>query len=84
MNWGRYPWTLRTSLADVFGKQAGSITTASAHERHYESFGGAYAAVEADLKYVEANASDLRVYFVGNNYRMVLRSSSTVAALRIL
>ena len=52
----------------------GSITaTASAHERHYESFSEVrMPQVEADLKYVEANASDLRVYFVGNNYRMVL------------
>ncbi|MEC7281808.1 MAG: ABC transporter permease subunit, partial [Verrucomicrobiota bacterium] len=52
----------------------GSITaTASAHERHYESFSEVrMPQVEADLKYVEANASDLRVYFLGNNYRMVL------------
>ena len=46
---------------------------ASAHERHYESFSEVrMPQVEADLKYVEANASDLKIYFVGNNYRMVL------------
>lgn len=46
---------------------------ASAHDRHYESFSEVrMPQVEADLKYVEANASDLKIYFVGNNYRMVL------------
>lgn len=46
---------------------------ASAHERHYESFSEVrMPQIEADLKYVEANASDLRIYFGGNNYRMVL------------
>ena len=52
----------------------GSISaTASAHERYYEAFSEVrMPQAEADLKYVEANASDLRVYFAGNNYRMVL------------
>ena len=46
---------------------------ASAHERHYESFSEVrMPQIEADLKHVEANASDLKIYFVGNNYRMVL------------
>lgn len=46
---------------------------ASAHDRHYESFSEVrMPQVEADFKYVEANASDLKIYFVGNNYRMVL------------
>ena len=46
---------------------------ASAHERHYESFSKVrMPQLEADRQYVEANASDLRIYFVGNNYRMVL------------
>ena len=46
---------------------------ASAHERHYESFSEVrMPQIEADLKHVEANASDLRIYFGGNNYRMVL------------
>ena len=46
---------------------------ASAHDRHYESFSEVrMPQVEADFKYVEANASDLKIYFIGNNYRMVL------------
>ena len=46
---------------------------ASAHKRHYESFSEVrMPQLEADLKHVEANASDLRIYFGGNNYRMVL------------
>ena len=46
---------------------------ASAHERRYESFSEVrMPQLEADREHVEANASDLRIYFVGNNYRMVL------------
>ena len=51
-----------------------SITaTAAAHERRYESFSEVrMPQLEADREHVEANASDLRIYFGGNNYRMVL------------
>ena len=46
---------------------------ASAHGRHYESFSEVrMPQFEADRKYVESNAGDLRIYFGGNNYRMVL------------
>ena len=52
----------------------GSIgSAASAHRRHYESFSEVrMPQFEADRKYVESSASDLRIYFGGNNYRMVL------------
>ena len=52
----------------------GSIgSAASAHGRHYESFSEVrMPQFEADRKYVESSASDLRIYFGGNNYRMVL------------
>ena len=52
----------------------GSIGSAgSAHGRRYESFSEVrMPQFEADRKYVESSASDLRIYFGGNNYRMVL------------
>ena len=52
----------------------GSIgSAASAHGRRYESFSEVrMPQFEADRKYVESSASDLRIYFGGNNYRMVL------------
>jgi len=52
----------------------GSIAAAaSAHERRYESFSEVrMPQLEADRQHVEANSSDLRIYFGGNNYRMVL------------
>jgi multiple sugar transport system permease protein len=52
----------------------GSITAAaSAHEGRYEFFSEVHMPqLEADRQHVEANASDLRIYFGGNNYRMVL------------
>jgi multiple sugar transport system permease protein len=52
----------------------GSITAAAAtHERRYESFPEVrMPQLEADRRYVEAHARDLRIYFGGNNYRMVL------------
>ncbi|MEC8614149.1 MAG: carbohydrate ABC transporter permease [Verrucomicrobiota bacterium] len=46
---------------------------AFAHGRHYKSFSEVrMPQLEADREYVESNASDLRFYFGGNNYRMVL------------
>jgi multiple sugar transport system permease protein len=52
----------------------GSIAAAAAtHERRYESFPEVrMPQLEADRQYVEAHARDLRIYFGGNNYRMVL------------
>ena len=52
----------------------GSINAAAAgHERRYESFSDVrMPQLEADRQYVEAHARDLRIYFGGNNYRMVL------------
>ena len=52
----------------------GSIgSAASAHGRRYESFSEVrMPQFEADRMYVESSASDLRIYFGGNNYRMVL------------
>ena len=51
-----------------------SITAAAAaHEGRYEFFSEVHMPqLEADRQHVEANASDLRIYFGGNNYRMVL------------
>jgi multiple sugar transport system permease protein len=52
----------------------GAITAAAAaHERRYEYFSDVrMPQLEADRQYVEAHARDLRIYFGGNNYRMVL------------
>ncbi len=52
----------------------GSITAvAAAHERRCESFSEVgMPQLEADRQYVESHAGDLRIYFGGNNYRMVL------------
>ena len=60
----------RTYLENKYG----SITAAAAaHERSYESFSEVgMPQLEADRQYVEAHAGDLRIYFGGNNYRMVL------------
>ena len=57
-------------LENKYGPIAAAAAT---HERRYESFSEVrMPQLEVDRQYVEAHARDLRIYFGGNNYRMVL------------